>query len=231
MERTFRDRTEAGQELARHLRQYANRPDVLVLGLPRGGIPVAAIVARALHAPLDVLLVRKLGTPGQEELALGAIASGGSRVLNQVVVQELGIPAHVIEEITRREQAELARRERLYRGNRPGFQAQGRTVILVDDGLATGATMRAAIAALRQQRPARIVVAVPVAPPTVCQALGTVADEVICLLTPQEFLGVGRWYDDFSPVTDEEVRGLLAGAVQPPPPEPPDQSASGSPHA
>jgi putative phosphoribosyl transferase len=214
MERTFRDRTEAGQELARQLTHYAHRPEVLVLGLPRGGIPVAYAVARALHAPLDALLVRKLGTPGQEELAMGAIASGGSRVLNESLIQELDIPEQVIEEITSREQRELARREQLYRGHRPELQVQGRTVILVDDGLATGATMRAAIAALRQQHPARIVVAVPVAPPSVCQALRAVADEVVCLLTPEFFLGVGRWYDDFSPTTDEEVRGLLERATQ-----------------
>ena len=218
MERTFRDRSEAGQELARQLLAYAHRSDVLVLGLPRGGIPVAAVVARALHAPLDTLLVRKLGVPGQEELALGAIASGGSRVLNEAVVQELGIPAPVIEAITGREQRELARRERLYRGERPGLQARGRTIILVDDGLATGATMRAAVAALRTQHPTWIAVAVPVAPPSVCQALGTVADEVVCLLTPEPFLGVGRWYVDFSPLTDEEVRWLLERATQTPAP-------------
>ncbi len=216
MERTFRDRTEAGQELARHLLAYAHRPDVLVLGLPRGGVLVAAAVARALHAPLDTLLVRKLGVPGQEELALGAIASGGSRVLNESVVQELGIPEQVIEAITRREQQELARRERLYRGDRPALQARGRTIILVDDGLATGATMRAAVAALRAQQPAWVVVAVPVAPPPVCQALSAVADEMVCLLTPEPFLGVGRWYVDFAPPTDEEVRWLLERATQTP---------------
>ena len=214
MDMTFRDRTEAGQELARRLMRYTHRPDVLVLGLPRGGVPVADVVARALHAPLDTIVVRKLGVPGQEELALGAIASGGSRVLNEAVVQELGIPEQVVEAITSREQQELARRERLYRGDRPGFKVRGRTIILVDDGLATGATMRAAIAALRQQSPTRIVVAVPVAPSVVCQRLRVVADEVVCLLTPEHFFGVGRWYQDFSPVTDDEVRGLLEGAAQ-----------------
>lgn len=206
---TFQNRTEAGQELARQLMHYANRPDVLVLGLPRGGVPVAAVVARALHAPLDTILVRKLGVPGQEELALGAVASGGSLVLNEAVVQGLDIPEQVIEAIIAREQQELARRERLYRGGRPGFEIGGRVIILVDDGLATGASMRAAIAALRQQQPARIVMAVPVAPPPVYQELRGEADEAVCLLTPEPFLGVGRWYEDFSATTDEEVRGLL----------------------
>lgn len=214
MERTFQDRTEAGQKLAQQLLSYAHRPDVLVLGLPRGGVPVAFEVARALHAPLDVMQVRKLGVPGQEELAMGAIASGGRRVLNEAVVLGLGIPQHVIEAVTAREQQELARRERLYRGDRPGFKVQGRTVILVDDGLATGATMLAAIAALRQQHPARVIVAVPVAPPSICRELRAVADEVVCLLTPKRFLGVGQWYGDFSPTTDAEVRSLLEQAAQ-----------------
>lgn len=214
MERVFRNRTEAGQKLAQQLLHYANRPDVLVLGLSRGGVPVAFEVARALNVPLDIMLVRKLGVPGQEELAMGAIASGGRRVLNEEVVQGLGIPPRVIEAVTAREQQELARRERRYRGNRPGFDVRGRTVILVDDGLATGATMRAAIAALRQQQPARIVVAVPVAPPTVCQELGDAADEVACLLTPEVFLGVGQWYEDFSPTTDAEVHSLLERATR-----------------
>ena len=214
MRMTFHDRKEAGQLLAQRLLHYANRPDVLVLGLPRGGVPVAYEVAQALHAPLDVMLVRKLGVPGQEELAMGAIASGGRRVLNAEVVQGLGIPPRVLEAVTAREQRELARRERLYRGDRPGFDVRGRTVILVDDGLATGATMRAAIAALRQQQPARVVVAVPVAPPSVCQELRAVADEVVCLLTPEPFFGVGAWYDDFSPTTDEEVSRLLQRPTQ-----------------
>jgi putative phosphoribosyl transferase len=196
------------------LMRYASRSDVLVLGLPRGGVPVAFIIARALHAPLDILLVRKLGVPGQGELALGAIASGGSRVLNEAVVQEIGIPDHVIEAISSREQQELARRERLYRGDRHEWQVQGHTVILVDDGLATGATMRVAITALRAKPPARVVVAVPVAPPSVCQALRAMADEVVCLLTPEPFLGVGLWYNDFTPITDEEVRWLLERATQ-----------------
>jgi predicted phosphoribosyltransferase len=216
MDMTFRDRTEAGQALARQLTSYAHRSDVLVLGLPRGGVPVAYAVARALHAPLDTLLVRKLGVPGQEELAMGAIASGGSRVLNEAVVQGLSIPEQVVEAVTSREQQELSRREHLYRGDRPGLKVQGHIVILVDDGLATGATMRAAITALREQRPAWVVVAVPVAPPAVYQALRAVADEVVCLLTPEPFFGVGRWYGDFSPITDEEVRGLLERATQTP---------------
>ncbi len=214
MERVFRNRTEAGQKLAQQLLHYANRPDVLVLGLPRGGVPVAFEVARALNVPLDIMSVRKLGVPGQEELAMGAIASGGRRVLNEEVMQGLGIPPNVIEAVTAREQQELARRERRYRGNRPGFDVRGRTVILVDDGLATGATMLAAIVALRQQQPARIVVAVPVAPPSVCQELWDAADEVVCLLTPELFLGVGRWYDDFSPTTDAEVQSLLEGTTR-----------------
>ncbi len=213
MNMRFHNRMEAGQLLARQLLPYANRPDVLVLGLPRGGVPVAFEVARALRAPLDTLVVRKLGVPGQEELAMGAIASGGSRVLNPEVVQELGIPQEIIEAITAREQQELDRRERRFRGNRPELDVRGRTVILVDDGLATGATMRAAIAALRQQQPARIIMAVPAAPPPVCRELGAAADEAICLLTPEPFLGVGRWYDDFSPTTDEEVRSLLDRAA------------------
>lgn len=214
MERVFRNRTEAGQKLAQQLLHYANRPDVLVLGLPRGGVPVAFEVARALNVPLDIMSVRKLGVPGQEELAMGAIASGGRRVLNEEVMQGLGIPPNVIEAVTAREHQELARRERRYRGNRPGFDVRGRTVILVDDGLATGATMLAAIVALRQQKPARIVVAVPVASPSICQELRAVADEVVCLLMPELFLGVGRWYDDFSPTTDAEVQSLLERAMQ-----------------
>lgn len=212
MARIFRDRTEAGQRLAQQLLSYAHRPDVLVLGLPRGGVPVAFEIARALQAPLDVMLVRKLGVPGQEELAMGAIASGGRRVLNEEVVQGLGIPQRVIETITAREQQELVRRECLYRDDRPRFEVGGHTVILVDDGLATGATIRAAIAALHQEHPARVVIAVPVAPPSVCQELRAVADEVVCQLTPEPFFGVGAWYKDFSPTTDEEVCRLLERA-------------------
>ncbi len=212
----FQDRTEAGRMLASQLEQYARRPDALVLGLPRGGVPVAFEVASALHLPLDVMLVRKLGVPGQEELAMGAIASGGERILNTHVIEDLGIPPQIIEIVTARERQELERRERLYRGNRPCIKARGRTVILVDDGIATGATMRAAIRALRQAGAARIIVAVPVAPPQVYTDLRAEADEVICLMTPELFLGVGRWYRDFSPTTDDEVRSLLEQATEAP---------------
>src|SRR5712691_5226049 len=208
----FRDRREAGRLLAAQLSAYANLPDVLVLALPRGGVPVAAEVARALGAPLDVFVVRKLGVPGHEEYALGAIATGGVRVLNEDVVRALQIPDHVIDAVAAREQEELARRERVYRGDRPPLDVRGRTVILVDDGLATGATMHAAIRALRQQQPARIVVAVPTAAPQTCDALRSEVDDVICAITPEPFHSVGLWYDDFSQTTDDEVRELLARA-------------------
>ena len=206
----FRDRREAGRLLAAQLGAYAKRPDVLVLALPRGGVPVAAEVASALGAPLDVFVVRKLGVPGHEEYALGAIATGGVRVLNEEVVQALRIPDRVIDALAGREQEELARRERVYRGHRPPPDVRGRTVILVDDGLATGATMHAAIRALRQQQPARIVVAVPTASPETCAELKTEVDDVICATTPDPFYAVGLWYEDFSQTTDEEVRELLA---------------------
>lgn len=206
----FRDRREAGRLLAAKLPAYAHRPDVLVLALPRGGVPVAYEVARALGAPLDVFLVRKLGVPGQEELAMGAVASGGVRVLNDDIVTALRIPERVIDAIAAREQPELARRERLYRGNRPPPDVRGRTVILVDDGLATGATMAAAVKALRQQHPARIVVAVPIASPDTCEQLSTEVDEVVCAAMPHPFHAVGLWYEDFSQTTDDEVRELLA---------------------
>jgi predicted phosphoribosyltransferase len=206
----FRDRREAGRLLAAKLAGYANRQDVLVLALPRGGVPVAYEVARALNAPLDVFLVRKLGVPGHEELAMGAVATGGVRVLNEDVVRSLGIPEYVIEEIAKQEQRELAWRERLYRDDRLPPNIRGRIVILVDDGLATGATMRAAIEALRQQQPARIVVAVPTASPQSCEELKAEVDDVICAITPEPFYAVGLWYQDFSQTTDEEVRDLLA---------------------
>jgi len=206
----FRDRREAGRLLAAQLSAYAKRPDVLVLALPRGGVPVAAEVASALGAPLDVFVVRKLGVPGHEEYALGAIATGGVRVLNEEVVQALRIPDRVIDALAAREQEELARRERVYRGHRPPLDVRGRTVILVDDGLATGATMHAAIRALRQQQPARIVVAVPTASPETCAELKTEVDDIICATTPDPFYAVGLWYEDFSQTTDEEVRELLA---------------------
>jgi len=210
----FRDRREAGRRLAEKLTAYAGRPDVIVLALPRGGVPVAYEVARALEAPLDVYLVRKLGVPGQEELAMGAIATGGVVVLNEPVVRGLGIPRDVIDAVTAWQQGELERRQRLYRGEAPPPDVRGRTVILVDDGLATGATMRAAVAALRKQQPARIVVAVPTAPPETCEELRTETDDVVCAMTPEPFQSVGLWYEDFSQTTDDEVRELLAHARQ-----------------
>jgi putative phosphoribosyl transferase len=210
----FRNRTDAGRQLAAELRAYANRPDVVVLGLPRGGVPVAFEVARALHAPLDVFLVRKLGVPGHEELAMGAIASGGVRVLNEEVVRTLHIPEETIDAVAAEEQRELERRERTYRGDRPPADVRGRTVILVDDGLATGSTMRAAVAALRRQEPARIVVAVPVGAVETCEELGTEADGAVCVRTPDPFYAVGIWYGNFSQTTDEEVRDLLERAAE-----------------
>jgi predicted phosphoribosyltransferase len=208
----FRDRREAGRFLASRLAHYAGRPDVVVLALPRGGVPVAYEVARALNAPLDVFLVRKLGVPGHEELAMGAVATGGVRVLNERVVRALGMPEDVIDAVARREQAELARRERVYRQGRPPPDVRGKTVILVDDGLATGATMQAAIRALRQIQPARVVVAVPTASRDTCEALAQQVDEVVCATTPEPFYGVGAWYEDFSQTTDDEVRDMLARA-------------------
>jgi predicted phosphoribosyltransferase len=219
----FRDRTEAGRRLAAELAAYAGRPDVLVLALPRGGVPVAFEVARALHAPLDVFLVRKLGVPGHEELAMGAIATGGVRVMNSDVVRALHIPEEAIEAVAAEEQQELERRERLYRDDRPAPEVHGRTVILVDDGLATGSSMRAAVAALRYLRPARIVVAVPVAAPDTCTELQAEVDDVVCVRTPEPFYGVGLWYDDFSQTTDAEVHALLERAA--------DEHAAVAPHA
>jgi predicted phosphoribosyltransferase len=207
--RVFQNRREAGRQLAERLAGDRNRPDVIVLALPRGGVPVAYEVARALGAPLDVFVVRKLGLPGHEELAMGAVATGGVRVLNQELVDRLQIPPHVIDAVSAREQAELRRREQLYRGGRPLPDVAGRTAILIDDGLATGATMQAAIKALRQLAPARIVVAVPTAPRDTCEALRSEADEVICDITPEPFFGVGLWYADFSQTSDDEVRALL----------------------
>jgi len=208
----FKNRYEAGRFLAERLSAYANRPDTLVLALPRGGVPVAYEIAKALGAPLDVFQVRKLGLPGHEELAMGAIATGGVRVRNPEVVEYLRIPDEVLDEVTARERQELERRERLYREGRPALSPRGRVVILVDDGLATGSTMRAAILALRQQQPASIVVAVPVAAKQTCEELRAVADEVVCAVTPDPFYAVGLWYEDFAQTTDEEVRELLARA-------------------
>ena len=210
----FRDRIEAGRVLADQLREYGDRSDVLVLALPRGGVPVAFEVAQALHAPMDVFLVRKLGVPGHEELAMGAIATGGVRVLNEDVVVGLGIPGPVIDEVAREEERELHRRERLYRDDRPPPEVRGRTVILVDDGLATGSTMRAAVAALRQQGPASIIVAVPVGAAETCAGLRREADEVVCARMPEPFHAVGLWYNDFTQTTDDEVRDMLERAAE-----------------
>ena len=212
MNRTFADRTEAGQRLAHALHAYANRDDLLVLALPRGGVPVAFEVARTLGAPLDLLLVRKLGVPRQEELAMGAIASGGIQVLNRDVIAATGVGDTEIQAAVARERRELERRETAYRGERPAPEITGRCVILVDDGLATGATMRAALAALRPQHPAALVVAVPVAPPDVLARLRAEADDVVCVAAPESFFAIGAWYRDFSQLDDDRVRALLARA-------------------
>lgn len=208
----FKDRFDAGRQLAEKLGKYAQNPDLLVLGLPRGGVPVAYEVAKSLQAPLDVFLVRKLGVPGHEELAMGAIASGGVRVLNDEVVNALHIPTDIIEKITAREKVELERRESAYRGNRPEFEVRNHLVILVDDGLATGASMRAAVAALRKKEPQQIVVGVPTAAPDTCESFENDVDEIVCAVTPQPFHSVGTWYEDFSQTTDDEVREILARA-------------------
>ena len=208
----FRDRSDAGRRLAVRLQGYARRPDVIVLALPRGGVPVGYEVARALGAPLDVFLVRKLGFPGQEELAMGAIASGGVRVLNTSLLRRFHVPDDTVEGIATRELAELERRERAYRGSTAPPSVRGKAVILVDDGLATGSTMRAAAAALRRMDPARIVVAVPVGAESSCEEFGGLVDEVVCAEMPEPFRAVGQWYDDFSQTTDDEVRELLERA-------------------
>lgn len=211
----FANRAEAGRMLAQQLDKYADRPDVLVLALLRRGVPIGYEVARALNVPLDVFLVRKLGIPGYEELAMGAIASGGVRVVNDQLVRAIGIPEYVIDAVAQWEQKELERRERVYRGDHPPPDVRGRTVVLVHDGLATGATMLAAVRALRQQQPAHIVVAVPTASPDTCELLKNEADEVICAIMPEPFHAVGFWYDNFSQTTDEEVRELLARGAAP----------------
>src|SRR2546430_12480127 len=198
----FRNRAEAGRALARALEHYAGRDDVVVLALPRGGVPVAYEVAKKIGAPLDVFLVRKLGVPGHEELAMGAIASGGVRVINEDVVRFLNIPDEVIDAVAADEQQELERRGSAYRDERPPPDVKGRVVILIDDGLATGSTMRAAAAALRKQGPARIVVAVPVSAPETCNEFRSEVDEIVCAVTPEPFRGVGLWYKDFSQTTD-----------------------------
>ena len=206
----FADRQAAGVELAKRLSHFKSTRDLVVLALPRGGVPVGYEVARELNASLDVFLVRKLGVPGHEELAMGAIASGGVRVLNDDVVDWYRIPPHIIDSVARQEQSELERREREYRAGRAAMDLRNRVVILVDDGLATGSTMKAAVQAVRAHDPARIVVAVPVGAPETCEAFGSVADEVVCARTPQPFSAVGLWYRDFSQTTDAEVRTLLA---------------------
>ena len=205
----FRDRAHAGRVLARALLAYAGRDDVVVLALPRGGVPVAAELARALGAQLDVFVVRKLGLPGHEELAMGAVAPGGVLILDDRLVRGLGIPDEVLQETVEKESRELERREAAYRAGRPPLDLEGKTVILVDDGLATGATMRAAALALRKYRPARVVVAVPVASAETCDEFRADVDEIVCALTPSPFHAVGLWYDDFSQTSDEEVRELL----------------------
>jgi predicted phosphoribosyltransferase len=211
--RVFRDRRDAGRVLAGLLTHFHDRDDVIVLGLPRGGVPVAHEVASALRAPLDVFVVRKLGLPGHPELAMGAIASGGTTVLNDDVARSSGVLPDVVRQVADREGRELSRREQTYRGDRPLADIAGRTVILVDDGLATGATMRAAIQAVRALRPARIVVAVPAAPASICEELTRDVDEVVCARTPSPFLAVGEWYRDFAQTTDKEVRDLLRAAT------------------
>jgi len=208
----FRDRVDAGRKLAANLDAYADRQDVIVLALPRGGVPVAWEVAQALHAPLDIFLVRKLGVPGHSELAIGAIASGGTHVVNQAVVEQLNITHEQLSEVAAEELIELARREKAYRDNRPAPQLRDQTVILVDDGLATGSTMLAAVKAVQEQHPARVVVAVPVAAVETCEKFQQQVDEVICVQTPQPFYAVGSWYDNFSQTSDDEVRNLLATA-------------------
>lgn len=205
----FRDRTDAGKRLAKGLMKYAGKPDVIVLALPRGGVPVGFQVARALGIPLDILLVRKLGVPDQEELAMGAIASGGIRVLNQDIIRLLDIPEAEIEASAAREQKEIERREHAYRGDRPKPEIRGCTIIIVDDGLATGATMRAAVRALRVQSPSKIIVAVPTGAPDTCEELQKEADDVVCLTKPYPFFSIGSWYHDFSQTTDEEVKSIL----------------------
>lgn len=208
----FKDRRDAGRRLAQRLMHYVGHPEVVVLALARGGVPVGYEVARALHVPLDILLVRKLGLPGREELAIGAIASGGIRVLNADIIRMLNIPLEVIDFVAARELQELQRREHSYRGDQPTLEVRDRTVILVDDGLATGASMRAAVEGMRTQHPARIVVAVPTAAKEACEAFRHQVDEIVCAQTPEPFYGVGRWYRDFSQVSDQEVRVLFEEA-------------------
>jgi putative phosphoribosyl transferase len=215
MTRRFKDRSEAGRCLAERLAAYAGRDDVVVLALPRGGVPVAFEVAAALRAPLDVFLVRKLGVPWHEELAFGALSSGGVIVLNDRVVELSGLDSFAIDEVVRQAQCELERRERLYREERVVARLAGQVAIAVDDGLATGASMRAAVSALRRHAPARVVVAVPVAPIESCEILREEADEIVCVVTPEMFHSVGAWYDDFNQTSDAQVQDLLRAAPAP----------------
>ena len=212
MKKRFRNRADAGRRLANELQSCANRSDVIVLALPRGGLPVGFEVAQALNVPLDVFVVRKLGLPWHEELAMGALASGGVRVLDDDLIRVARVSDEEVERVTAAEQKELERRELRYRGDLPFPALTGKTVILVDDGLATGSTMRAAVAALREEKPARIIVAVPVASPDTCDAFRSIADAIVCAETPEPFVAVGLWYDDFSQTTDDEVHDLLERA-------------------
>jgi predicted phosphoribosyltransferase len=205
----FRDRRDAGRQLGARLSGYANRDDVLILALPRGGVPVAVEVARALNAPFDIFLVRKLGVPGHPELAMGAIASGGVRVLSDDLIADLGIPEHAVEEVSARERLELERRDAAYRGDRPAPEIRGRTIILIDDGLATGSTMEAAVEAVKMHQPARVIVAAPVGAAETCERLRRIADDVVCAATPEPFRAVGLWYERFDQTTDDEVLDLL----------------------
>lgn len=209
----YRDRREAGKRLARHLMHFAGDPSVVVLALPRGGVPVGFEIAEALAAPLDVLVVRKLGMPGHEEYAMGAVASGGLLVRNEEAVRWLGIAEETMAAVAAREREEVARRDRLYRGDRPPIDVRGRTVLLVDDGLATGTSMRVALEALRKQEPKEVIVAVPVGAADTCREIHQVADQVVCPARPEPFEAVGLWYDDFSQTTDAEVRELLERAL------------------
>jgi len=209
----FKNRSEAGRLIAGALDHYRDRPDAIVLALPRGGVPVGYEIAKTLHLPLDVFMVRKLGVPGEEELAMGAIASGGVRSLNKSVIEHLGIPESIIDGVSNREALELERRELLYRGDKPPLDVSNRVVILVDDGLATGSTMKAAVAALRRQNPSRIVVAVPTAPAEACDELRPNADELVCAVTPEPFFSVGLWYEHFDQTSDAEVTELLRRAA------------------
>jgi putative phosphoribosyl transferase len=211
----FVDRSDAGRQLAEALAGYRDSSDLLVLALPRGGVPVAAEVARSLDAPLDLMMVRKLGVPWHRELAMGAVATGGVRVLNDEVVSGLGIKPEELDAVTLAERRELQRRQQAYRGDRPQPEIEGRTVIIVDDGLATGSTMRAAITAVKEQGPNRVVVAVPVAPPETCEDLEAEVDDLVCLQSPDQFMAIGLWYESFPPVSDDEVRALLDGSLEP----------------